>query len=115
MKEAPLKNPDQQGANPGLLYALFPGDPDTPEHDQDLMRIWNDVEKEVEASDKVVFIGYSLPDYDSFAREFFRKHLGRKEVEVYNPSEADLQKYKTVFGGDVGVHKDGFSSCPYAN
>jgi len=114
MKEEPLKNPDQQGVNLELLYALFPGDPDTPERDQDLRRIWKDVETEVAASDKVVFIGYSLPDYDSFAREFFREHTVGKEMEVYNPKEADLQKYEALFGAGLHLHKDTFASCPYA-
>lgn len=114
MAEAPLKNPDQDMVNPDLLYALFPGDPDTPEHDEDLMRIWNDVEKELEASDKVVFIGYSLPDYDCFASEFFRERTIGKEIEVYNPKEAGLQKYKALFGAGVRLYKDTFAACPYA-
>jgi hypothetical protein len=112
--ETPLKNPDQQEINPDLRYALFPGDPDLPEQDEDLGLIWRDVETALAASDKVVFIGYSLPGYDCFAREFFRERTARKQIEVYNPSGVILQKYKTLFGADVRLHKDGFASGHYA-
>jgi hypothetical protein len=114
MAATPLRNPDQQAINPDLAYAIFPGDPDLPEQDEDLGRIWTDVKTALAASDKVVFIGYSLPGYDCFAREFFRERTARKEIEVYNPSDVDLQKYKTLFGAGVRLHKDGFPSCPYA-
>jgi len=112
--ETPLKNPGQQEINPDLRFALFPGDPDLPEQDEDLERIWKDVELALADSGKVVFIGYSMPDYDSFAREFFRKHTARKEVEVYNPSDVDLQKYKRLSAAALRLHQEGFASCPYA-
>jgi hypothetical protein len=97
-----------------LDYALFPGDPDLPESDEDLRRIWEEVRIALRESERVVFIGYSLPDNDTFAREFFREHTVGKEMEVYNPSDVDLQKYKTLFGAEVRLHRDGLASCPYA-
>ncbi len=109
----PLKNTDQQGINHDLVYALFPGDPDLPEQDEDLRRIWEDVGAALSESDRVVFIGYSLPNYDSFASAFFDEHIS-SEVEVYNPSQADLQKYKKLFGARIAKEGGAFSSCPYA-
>ncbi|MGD0222680.1 MAG: hypothetical protein ABSF71_10105 [Terriglobia bacterium] len=109
----PLENPFQQGINPDLVYALFPGDPDLPEHDEDLKRIWEEAKIALQGSDRVVFIGYSLPDYDPFASTFFHEHVS-SEVEVYNPSEADRQKYKQLFGGRIVQEGGRFSSSPYA-
>jgi hypothetical protein len=114
MAATPLKNPDQQVINPDLAYAIFPGDPDLPEQDEDLRRIWGDVKTALAASDKAVFIGYSLPDYDCFASEFFREHTARKEIEVYNPTDLDLQKYKRLSAAALRLHQEGFASCPYA-
>ena len=114
MAATPLKNPDQQVINPDLAYAIFPGDPDLPEQDEDLRRTWRDVKAALAASEKVVFIGYSLPDYDCFAGEFFREHTARKEIEVYNASDGDLQKYKRLSAAALGLHQAGFGSCPYA-
>lgn len=113
MAKSPLKNPDQQRINPDLDYVLFPGDPELPQQDEDLGRIWRDIETALSDSDRVVFIGYSLPDYDSFAADFFRSHVGRK-VEVYNPSDQDRQKYRNLFGDRVVREEGTFSSCPYA-
>ena len=111
--ETPLKNPDQQGGSPDLNLMLFPGDPDLPGQDMDLRRIWGDVETALAESNKVVFIGYSLPDYDSFASTFFNNHISG-EVEIYNPSPQDRQKYKDLFGDRIVKEDEGFSSCPYA-
>jgi hypothetical protein len=109
----PLKNPDQQGISPDLAYMLFPGDPDLPEQDKDLQRIWREVETALAGADKVIFIGYSLPDYDSFSSMFFGKHISG-EVEVYNPSPVDQQKYKNLFGSRIVKEGGEFSLCPYA-
>ncbi len=104
--ETPLKNPDQQGISPDLAYMLFPGDPDLPEQDKDLQRIWRE-ETALTGADKVIFIGYSLPDYDSFSSMFFGKHISG---EVYNPSPVDQQKYKNLFGSRI-VKEGGNSRC----
>lgn len=111
--ETPLQNPDQQGISPDLRFMLFPGDPELPEQDKDIQRIWGDVETVLAESSKVIFIGYSLPDYDSFASSFLRKHISG-EVEVYNPSTEDQKKYKNLFGGQIVKDGKAFSSCPYA-
>ena len=111
--EPPLKNPDQQGISPDLAYMLFPGDPDLPEQDKDLQRIWREVETALAGTEKVIFIGYSLPDYDSFSSMFFAKHVSG-EVEVYNPSPVDQQKYRNLFGSRIVKEGGNFSLCPYA-
>jgi len=114
METRPLVNPDQQVANPDLVYALFPGDPDLPSRDEDLHLIWQDVGAALRESDRVVFIGYSLPGYDSLASHFFEQNTQGKHVEVWNPCAADQEKYRNLFGSRI-THAGGpFSSSPYA-
>ena len=52
LEATPLKNPGQQGINPDLVYVLFPGDPDLPGQDEDLQRIWKDVESVLAGSEE---------------------------------------------------------------
>lgn len=112
--QIPLFNPGQQEVNPDFRYVLFPGDPDLPEADPDLKLIWKDIEQAVANSERIIFIGYSLPDYDSFASEFFKERTQGKNIEVYNPSSSDQQKYVRLFGGRL-THQDAtFSSSPFA-
>jgi len=109
-----LNNPDQQGISPDLGYMIFPADPELPEHDQDIRLIWDDVEEALSDADKVVFIGYSLPEYDPWAANVFRAQIGG-EVEVYNPSDQDRKKYRDLFGARIVREGDTFVSSPDAS
>jgi hypothetical protein len=91
---------------------LFPGDPDLPDLDPDLKLIWSDVEGAIAQRDKLVFLGYSMPDYDSFTAQFF-KQFASKNVEVYNPCEEHLERFKTVFGPRAKLFKQTFQESPY--
>jgi hypothetical protein len=110
-----LENWNVHGFRPDLTYMIFPGDPDLPEVDNDLRLIWSDVASVISSADLVVFIGYSLPDYDSYAPRFFQGITAGKEIEVCNPSEADLKKYVALFAERAKLERVTFESCRYAS
>ena len=110
----PLSNPDESGINRNLNYMLFPGDPDLPEFDEDVRLLWRDASCLIDRADMVVFVGYSLPDYDSYARKFFKDSLHGKNIIVVNPSTDDLRRFTSVFGTDAQLRHEKFLECPYA-
>ena len=61
----------------------------------------------------IVFIGYSLSDYDTHAQQIFRKAAQSKRVIVINPSRGDLQKFIPVMGTDVKLRQLKFLDCQY--
>jgi hypothetical protein len=110
----PLSNPNKQEINSSLRYMLFPGDPELPREDADLAKIWSEASAAINDRDVIVFIGYSMPDYDSFAAEFFTQFAGRKQIEVYNPSAEHLEKFRALFGSGVQLFAQSFQGSPYA-
>jgi hypothetical protein len=110
----PLLNPDPQEINPDLRYMLFPGDPELPEIDHDLKLIWSEVAEAIAEHKVLVFLGYSMPDYDSFAAQFFRQFARSKHIEVYNPSDDHLERFRTVLGSSAQLFKQTFQQSPYA-
>jgi hypothetical protein len=60
-----------------------------------------------------VFIGYSLPAYDSWSCRFFTEVCASKPVEVYNPDHNVLQRFREVFGEGTKVHEQTFGQCLY--
>jgi hypothetical protein len=109
----PLLDPDPQEVNPTLRYMLFPGDPELPEHDRDLKLIWSEVARAIAERDVLVFLGYSMPDYDSFTAQFFRQFARSKHIEVYNPSDEHLDRFRTVFGSGAQLFRQTFQQSPY--
>jgi hypothetical protein len=109
----PLANPDMQEINPRLRYCLYPGDPDHPEFHADLDKLWRDAESVLAGSEAVVFVGYSLPSYDSFTRGFLQRTCAGKLVEVYDPSQKTLDAFVGAFPR-AALHKLQFRSSPYA-
>ncbi len=110
----PLQNPDVDEIHPDFRPMLFPGDPELPEKECNLKLIWHEVEKALDMSETLVFIGYSFPDYDSYAREIFQRYSTRKLIEVYNPSEAYLERSKEILGRHTQLFTKKFEDCPYA-
>jgi hypothetical protein len=111
----PLLNPDKDFIHsPFLKYMKFPGNPNEAGERSSVKLIWHDVERALSGADVIVFIGYSLPDYDSQAAEVFRRHAFGKEIEVFNLSADDLAKYSVVFGEKAVLNCQAFESCPYA-
>jgi hypothetical protein len=110
----PFVDPDVDEINPDFRYMLFPGDPELPEQNANLKLIWSDVQTELDQSEALVFIGYSLPEYDSYSAEIFRRYVVGREIEVYNPSAEHLQHFRQQFGGRVRLSPLRFEECPYA-
>lgn len=110
----PFVDPDVDEINPDYRYMLFPGDPELPEQNANLKLIWSDVQTALEQSEALVFIGYSLPEYDSYSAEVFRQYSAGRRVEVYNPSAEHLQHFRRQFGDHVGLFAQKFEGCPYA-
>lgn len=110
----PLVDPDIGEINPDYRYMLFPGDPELSEENTNLKLIWSDVRAVLERSDALVFIGYSLPAYDSYSAEIFREYSAGRQVEVYNPSKEHLQHFRERLGDHVRLYDLKFEECPYA-
>jgi len=110
----PLSDPDVDEVNPDFRYMLFPGDPELPEKDLNLRLIWAEIEHVLEESEALVFIGYSLPEYDSYSAEVFQRHAARKRIQVFNPSSEHLEQFRMKLGEHVQLFPQKFEDCPYA-
>ena len=109
----PLEHPDSYEIHPDLRFCLFPGDPDAPETHPDLQLLWSDARAAIAESDEIVFIGYSLPLYDSFAVETLRSVCAGKQMTVYDLSDHTLERFREVF--PTAVLKAGpFNATPFA-
>ncbi|MCX6628707.1 MAG: hypothetical protein NTW28_13890 [Candidatus Solibacter sp.] len=113
-RREPLSNPNKQEVNSDLRYMIFPGDPDLPGRDTDVRWLWEQAERAISDRDSLVFIGYSLPDYDRFAADFFRRFAGRKSLAAYTPSAEHLIRYREVFGPSAVLRQERFDECVYA-
>jgi hypothetical protein len=111
---APLNDPDAQEINPDFRYMLFPGDPELPEEAAKTRLIWDQVEMTLAQSEAVVFIGYSLPEYDPYSREVFRRAAVDRHIEVYNPCSEHLEQFRNLLGNHVQLVPQKFEECPYA-
>lgn len=109
----PLGNPDLDENNPDCRYCLYPGDPDQPQSHADLKRIWKDIRAGIQSSEKVIYIGYSLPEYDSYARSALQEFCKDKVVEVYDPSLKTLDRFSVAFP-NAKLERLDFQSTPYA-
>ena len=109
----PLANPDMQAINEDLRYCLYPGDPDLPSTNADLQLLWTDAESAITQSKRVVFIGYSLPPYDSFGGKFLIKLCANTAVDVYDPSLATRQRFKQALP-HANCYDLKFNGTPYA-
>jgi hypothetical protein len=92
---------------------IYPGDPDLPTEDGDLRRIWDQVDRGLSERESLVFIGYSMPDYDSFAAGCFSRFANKRAIEVYTPSSEHIQRYRGLFGDSAACRQLTFESCRY--
>lgn len=111
----PLSNPFKQGINTQLNYMIFPGDPELPDGDNDVALIWHDAAELIRDAERIVFIGYSLPDYDSYATSFFKDVARGTEIVVINPSEEHLNRFRSFLGDSVQLRKERFRDCAYGS
>ena len=110
----PLSNPNKQEINSTLRYMIFPGDPELPGHDADVRWLWDRAGEVLAGVQKIVFIGYSLPDYHSFADAFFRKAAANKTIEAITPASERLERYRIAFDGRAVLRAERFEQCEYA-
>jgi hypothetical protein len=81
--------------------------------------IWQRAERALRDAQRVVFIGYSLPDADFHIKYLLQKALYRMPspqivVVDYKPSDAkrptdEEVRYKRLFGPDIVYHTGGFA------
>lgn len=110
----PFVDSDVDEINSELRYMLFPGDPELPEQEANLRLIWSEIETVLEQSEALVFIGYSLPEYDSYANEMLRRFASGRHIEIYNPSVEHLEHFRIQFGDHVQLFPQRFEESPYA-
>ena len=112
LREDRFQDPFDSGINEQFRYLILPGDAD----DGSLKAaqpIWELVQTAITRSDTVVFIGYSLPFYDTLTRDLLQQYCRGKNIEVYNPSPADLEHFKNAFGSDSVLKCETFEGCIY--
>lgn len=95
--EHPLENSDPGDANFALRFMLYPGAGELPDGDNDLRLLWDDAQTAIRRSDVVVFIGYSMPTYDSVAKELLVKAIEQRDVEVLTLSDDTLRTFRQAF------------------
>jgi hypothetical protein len=110
----PFANPDLDEANPDHRCMISPGDPELPVDDSDILQIWKEAEETIRGRDILIFIGYSLPAYDSYALDFFKRVSRGKVIEVYNPSKEHLVRFRDELGSKVRPCPQRFKECIYA-
>jgi hypothetical protein len=110
----PLSDPDVDEVNPDFRYMLFPGDPELPEKNSNLKLIWAEIEQVLEQSEALVFIGYSLPEYDSYSTQMFQRYASQRQIEVYNPSTEHLEHFRLTLGQHAQLFPQRFEECRYA-
>jgi hypothetical protein len=107
----PFADPFATGTNQRFRKLLLPGDP---EDEVGMKQIWKEAEEAVRERDVVVFIGYFLPQYDTFSTEVLRRGTAGKRIEVYARSRETLQDYRQVFDNVATIAPQPFQECPYA-
>lgn len=86
-----------------LRCMIFPGIDEFLDHEigsrtrAEKTRLWAEVRTLIERASHVVFIGYSLPAYDSEARLILETACRNKDVVVCNPARDVISEFETVF------------------
>jgi hypothetical protein len=111
LPRAPFSDPFENGLNQRLRKLFLPGDP---EDVGGANLIWEEVEVAIRERETVVFIGYSLPQYDAFSTRFFQRVTSGKRIEVYARSAETLQHYVQMLGRISTTEPLAFAQCPYA-
>lgn len=111
--ENPFSDPFAEGPNQDLRYLIFPADSDIPQENEGLRQIWNEVSEAIAERESVIFIGYSLPPYDSFAIRILQTATRGKKIIVFNPNDEHLARFKQVFGPATETYPLKFEQSPY--
>lgn len=108
----PFSDPFANGTNQSLRHLIFPGETESLERKGRKM-LWDEVGKVISDRDVVVFIGYSLPQYDTAVSKFLKEFVRGKRIEVYNPNEEHSARFRKAFGGEVVLHPRKFEDSIY--
>ena len=112
LRDDRFRDPFESGINEQFRYLILPG-----EVDHGALKasqpIWDLAQSAIARSGTVVFIGYSLPSYDTSARDLLKLYCDGKSIEVYNPSPRDLERFRNVFGSEAVLKRQTFEECIY--
>jgi hypothetical protein len=95
----PFRDPLLGYTDSDFKYVTFPGL--LQENPEATNRIWAEARSLIVKASRVVFIGYSLPCYDTPYRSEFQTACSGKEVLVIDPSEQALETHQNHFGKGV--------------
>ncbi len=101
----PFEDPLLPYDDESLRHMLFPGDPEVLDIDgegvqKDVGKLWEAARALILSAEQVVFIGYSLPAYDQFAKELFQFACRGKRILVCNPSPDVIRTFEQTFPGE---------------
>jgi len=108
MPSRPFEDPLLGLDSDDLRCITFPGDLEyfdskqRPRAATDQNLLWTETQELIAKATTIVFIGYSLPQYDALARDRLQEACQGKLIEVYNPSCEALSEFRSVFG-DAGI------------
>lgn len=99
---------------------MLPGSKDEPQ-DVGMRKIWDEVKAILSGARKIVFVGYSMPDYDEYTRRVFQETIcprlqtSRDQVamEVIDPDGNVLERYRSVFGNETRLTGSRFEDTEY--
>jgi hypothetical protein len=103
MPNQPFDDPLLKDSPDNLRCLIFPGFDELLDHkagsraSTEKLRLWNEAVSLIERADCVVFIGYSLPSYDSEARQTLEHACCSKVVHVCNPAIEVIEEFRRVF------------------
>ena len=112
IEDDPFNDPFAEGPNQDLRPLVLPGGLER--HSRSLEYIWRSASECLADAPEVVFIGYSLPEYDQFAIEFFLQHLKGKTVRVCDPSGSVISRFRHYFGNSIVTCPTKFKDSPFA-
>ena len=105
----PFRDPLLGYTDSDFKYVAFPGL--LHENSEATDRLWADVRTLIAKASRVVFIGYSLPLYDTRSRSEFQTACSGKEVTVIDPSEQAVEIYQNHVGKGVVGRLGRFDEC----
>ena len=121
MAARPFENPLLEFDSDDLRCLTFPGDLEffdptqRPRAAADQQRLWNETSELIAKANPIVFIGYSLPRYDTLARTRLQIACKGKSIVVCNPSPDVLSEFESVFEATaLKSIRAKFEESPYA-
>ncbi len=105
------------GVQPVLISPTYLKDYRNPH----ISRIWYEADQMLRAAERVIIVGYSLPDDDLDVFYLLKRglaHLSHEQIDVveYDPDHRNIgdnptgQRYQILFGSDINWHTDGFEA-----